>query len=85
MEYFDVESTLYNVHFFFFLCLHYFVFEFGEDLKTLWEYDTENHTEKSNHTEKPLKSHWKALEKIITLKRSLLSHWYLFAIVIQEC
>ncbi len=23
---------------------------------TLWEYDTENHTEKSNNTEKPLKS-----------------------------
>ena len=31
-------------------------------------YDTENHTEKSNHTEKPLKLHWKALQKIITLK-----------------
>ena len=34
----------------------------------LWEYDTENHTEKSNHTEKTLKPHWKVLQKIITLK-----------------
>ena len=29
--------------------------------------------------------HWRALQKIIALKSSLLSHWSLFAIVIQEC
>ncbi len=32
------------------------------------EYDTENHTEKFNQTEKPLKPH---LQKIITLKFAL--------------
>ncbi len=40
---------------------------------------------KSNHTETPLKPHWKDLQKIIILKFSLLSHWNLSAIVIQEC
>ena len=35
---------------------------------TLWEYDTENYNEESNHTETPLEPHWKALLKIITLK-----------------
>ncbi len=35
------------------------------------KYDTENHTEKSNHTEKPLKPHWKTLQKIRTLKISV--------------
>ncbi len=34
-------------------------------------FDTERHTEKSNHTEKTLKPYWKALQKIITLKFSL--------------
>ena len=53
--------------------------------KTLWEYDTENHTENSNHSEKPLKLHWKALHKKLALKCSLWSHWNLPAIVIQEC
>ncbi len=36
-------------------------------VSSVWEYDTENHTEKSNHTETPLKPHWEALQKI-TLK-----------------
>ena len=40
------------------------------NLQSLWEYDTENHTEKSKQTEKPLKPHWKALQKII-----IHSHW----------
>ncbi len=38
---------------------------------TLWDNDTDNHTEKSNHTEKPLKPHWKALQKIITFNQRL--------------
>ena len=40
----------------------------------LCEYDTENHTEKSNYTEIPLKPCRKALQKIMMLKFSLLSH-----------
>ncbi len=38
-----------------------------ERLWSLWEYDTKNHTEKSNHAETPLKPYWKLY------KRS--SHW----------
>ncbi len=34
-------------------------------------YDTENHTEKSKYTEKSLKPHWTALQKIFTLKCAL--------------
>ncbi len=39
----------------------YIGYSFCINEQTLWEYDTENHTEKSSHTETPL--HWKSLEK----------------------
>ncbi len=51
----------------------------------IWEYGTENHTQKSNHTEKPLIPHSKVLQKIITLKFSVHHTEIMSAIFIQEC
>ena len=45
----------------------------------LWEYDTENHIEKFNHTDTPLKPHWKGSKTIITLNQTEICQLLLFS------
>ena len=47
-------------------------------------YDTENHIEKPNHTENPPKPHWKALQKIITLKLYLYNHTEIYLLLVSK-
>ena len=81
-----VISYLYSINYVVYI-IHIIYQSYLSLLHSLRQNMTLKITLKSPTTLKNLWNHtaWKALQKIITLQLSLLSHWNMSAIIIQEC